>query len=781
MRRRSIDIRIERPGDERPPCAAVSPVPQDGTQAVLGRQRIRSLAGRLGAVVAAVLVGLHGGGVAAQNSLPPDTFGDEATRTLVERAVAARESGAEGVESYEATLRQRMYVGVTAIRFRRERTLFEHERVARIRWADTGERAIRWIGARTAIPIAGIDTGNPEGPGGMASFDGDSLDIRIGGDEERGDEERDGADGSAEDYLDETDFPGFEFDPGADRLTFGDDWALHPLAESSLPHYRYALGDTLRVELPANDLSLVLYELLVEPTRADFELVAGSLWIDSASAALVRATYRPARPWNMRLDDPEAAAEVPGFVGPIEAEIRYITVESSLQELEFWLPRRFAFEGEARAGGLFRIPITLEWSVGGYLVNEPAFDMMSDGELPEGWQRETMTRTDDDGEETTYTIVVPTTEELRSSPALSEDFGGRTPAGFSSSELDDLVADLEGLMPTYQRFRPRLAWGLEQSQLRFNRVEGISAGVSASTPLGPDRFLDAAVRIGSADRVPNFSLGLRFGPERSEWRLEGYHRLTSMNDGDDPFRLTSSLMNVVFGTDRGEYYRATGATLAHRRRGTMLTSDVGVFQERQEAVERYTEFSLRHLVRGDSVEAIIPADDVNVTGGRARLGWYSGTDPNGLIVTGSVGGEAAFGDAEYQRAFARLSLGHPLPLGLAGALEVEAGSSWGDVTRQRSFFLGSWATLRGFDLNEHFGPSFWRGRAEIATGFAGARLALFSDVGWIGERAAFRFDDPLAGVGAGVSLLDGIVRADVARAVRGGDKWKFYLYLDGLF
>jgi hypothetical protein len=36
-------------------------------------------------------------------------------------------------------------------------------------------------------------------------------------------------------------------------------------------------------------------------------------------------------------------------------------------------------------------------------------------------------------------------------------------------------------------------------------------------------------------------------------------------------------------------------------------------------------------------------------------------------------------------------------------------------------------------------------------------------------------------VGIGVSFLDGIARFDVARAVRGSDRWKVHLYLDGLF
>jgi len=95
--------------------------------------------------------------------------------------------------------------------------------------------------------------------------------------------------------------------------------------------------------------------------------------------------------------------------------------------------------------------------------------------------------------------------------------------------------------------------------------------------------------------------------------------------------------------------------------------------------------------------------------------------------------------------------------------------------------MGGAGTLRGFNRNGHRGPTYWRARGELATGLAAARLGIFSDLGWVGEREAFSFDDPLASVGIGLSLLDGLFRADLARAVRGRTGWKVHLYLDGLF
>jgi hypothetical protein len=42
------------------------------------------------------------------------------------------------------------------------------------------------------------------------------------------------------------------------------------------------------------------------------------------------------------------------------------------------------------------------------------------------------------------------------------------------------------------------------------------------------------------------------------------------------------------------------------------------------------------------------------------------------------------------------------------------------------------------------------------------------------------FSGRTASVGIGSSLLDGIVRMDVAKAYY-GSRWKIYFYLDGLF
>jgi len=291
----------------------------------------------------------------------------------------------------------------------------------------------------------------------------------------------------------------------------------------------------------------------------------------------------------------------------------------------------------------------------------------------------------------------------------------------------------------------------------------------------------AEARFGTGDRRPYGTVTLFRGPQDRQWSLSTYHRLAAMGDWANPFSITHSAQNLLFGLDQGQYYRVTAAGLSYSRVGQKTRTTLTGFAERHRAAAVETDFFLLHAVRERSPEALVQASAVDVQGGRAEFRWFHGSDPNGLIVSGQLLGEAAVGGTTYQRGAASFALSHPLPLGLAGAVEVGAGSVWGDAPIQREFFIGGASTLRGFDNESLYGPSFWRGRAELASGFAGARIVAFGDAGWAGSRSDFSLSDPWVAVGLGSSLLDGLVRFDLARGVRRGSEWKLHLYLDGLF
>ena len=79
------------------------------------------------------------------------------------------------------------------------------------------------------------------------------------------------------------------------------------------------------------------------------------------------------------------------------------------------------------------------------------------------------------------------------------------------------------------------------------------------------------------------------------------------------------------------------------------------------------------------------------------------------------------------------------------------------------------------------GPAFWRGRAELTRGVPAARVSVFTDIGWAGERAAFGTRDALAAAGVGAAFLDGLVRVDLAHALDPPTGWRMDLHISRSF
>ena len=192
-----------------------------------------------------------------QDTLPSDTYLDATARSLVESAMRRRGEEIEGIESYEAQFREHIYVGLSGLSFRRSRTLFQQQRVARFRWSRDGEHIIRWEGARQVIPLIGGD----------ADTQGEVQETLL------------------QELLANVDPPGLAMNPGEDAMSFGDNFALHPLSDTAAFHYRFRSGDTLQVSLPDGRI-VTMAEVRIEPREVSFNLVAGSIWIEPETGAL---------------------------------------------------------------------------------------------------------------------------------------------------------------------------------------------------------------------------------------------------------------------------------------------------------------------------------------------------------------------------------------------------------------------------------------------------------------------------------------------------------------
>ncbi len=699
---------------------------------------------------------------APSRPLPPDTYADVHVETLLRLARDARGEIVEGLESYEGRMWERAYVGLSAARFRRERGLFRQERSALIRWTREGEHTVLWEGARRDVPIVGLSSATSDTAGGETG--------RAGG----------MAESLARDLSREAVPPPLQFDPGSDRMFFsGDNWAFHPLSDSAGLHYRFHSGDTLRIRIPEREAPLTLAEVRVEPRRAEFQLLTASLWFDTESGSLVRAIYRPARPFDLALEEPEDASEVPGFLQPIRAEIRHITVDHGLYEFRWWIPRRFSFEGEAQVGRWARFPMTFEWVIEGLVANEAPAPELSPGALPPGWLRREV-RVVRDGRTRWVTTLVPPPETLASSPALTPADDLRSEA-FTDEEIREIERTLSELIPAPLSFEPRLIWGLEEGMTRFNRVEGLSTGAALAVPLPRGRTAHAEVRIGVADLSPNAELRLRQGNAASWESVSLYRRLAVASEWSPGHSLSASVGTLLFGEEWTPWYRALGGEAAFGREGRQTHLEGRLFWEAQSEAVKETDFHLWNVISEDSLPPNIIPNEGEWYGASARLRWQSGIDPNRPRLSGSLRAEGGGGSTSYGRVWASSAVTFPLLGNWAGALEGGAGTTVGSPPYQRQFFPGGPAIFRATRPGERAGEAFWFGRAELGAGFPGARVVFFGDLMHLGSRKSFSSGAPDAAVGVGAAFLDGLLRADLSRGIRGVEGWRLYFYLDGLF
>jgi hypothetical protein len=714
----------------------------------------------------------------AAPAAPADSYADSAAAALVAHARAARERNERLVTSYTATVSQRIGAGIHALS--RDRMLYHEELSAKIAWQRDTKSTITVTGARQAFPVA---TRRDQLPNDLE----DSFRWLVVN--------------PAEDYL--------------GMLGSDADGFLYPLSEGAERDYRYATGDTTVITLP-DGKQIRLLELKITPRRSDWRLMAGSLWFDAATYGLVRAVFRPARPYDLRRDgDKSDLEDVPSWVN-VTAEIKFITLEYALYENRWWMLRYAALDGIGNMGSWLGVPLKFERVYSDYeveggtpppagsrfrpagTVRRPPRDTLPGAaearmarrdslraarrscfDRAEGKAAEAACMRIGRYRDSVLTVVVPAdTAALLASPTL----------GPPVLEMGDVVteAELRGLAdaigalpqaPLGSRIElPRGASAL-LSNARYNRIEALSLGIRGTAQTG--RFTaDALARIGLADGVPRGELGVALAGRRTRFRLGGYRRLAAMNPDTKPFGVVNSAWGVFGGRDDGEYFRTLGAEL------TGTNSESGwwswrVFAERQEAAGVETRFSLPHLFNGDrAFRPNTAADRADQFGASLTL---RGTRP--LSRTLQFGGEttvdAAGGDYRFGRGSATVRAIVTPKAVLAFALEASAGTSTGTVPVQGRFYLGGPATLRGYAGAVTAGESYWRGRAEVGNSFPGVRLMAFSDIGWAGARSEFSRGTPLLSAGIGASLLDGLVRFDLARGLRAPKGWRFDLYFDG--
>lgn len=751
--------------------------------------------------------------------LSASAFKDQTARTTLLRARTARMQQDSALIAYDAMAYQRISAGMSFTKIGRDRLIFRHESAARVRWQrDVGI----WVdvkGARSALPMVDNDDArkemrdemnDPDMAAAIPYYPG-AEPLWVGG-------------GVARAQVDESEI-------------------VNPIADGAEAYYTYETGDSVSLRLP-DGTSIQLRELAVRPRRPAWNLAVGSLWFDSRSGQLVRAAYRLSVPidiWAVATaEDPKSMDDVPVWVKPMitpmKAEITAIAIEYGLHEGRFWLPRLRMAEGNAQVS-FMHVPVKMEESFKYASVNakdslppinfgalDPRNsppDSLNDDER-RAWRDsvrvETRRRARAQLDSVRRGLKKPTprintcdTAEVRTSTmrrydqavkmairipcdTMQLEHSSELPASiydpgeelFGTKELAALKS--EALSLTAQaplQFKlnmlppPTVAYG--PSMMRYNRVEGLSFGISAEEQLGGGYSALGVARLGLADREPNVELTLTRTNLSESIHASGYNHLVSASDWGRPLSFSSSFSALMFGRDEGFYYRSTGvevggASDASLGGGAHLEWRGFLEQQRTAAVE--SDFRLS----GGRFPDNLHARRATYTGFATRLTDTYGLDPNGFRLFSDLRLEVADGDSVYGRGALDLTASRGFGLA-AAALTVSGGSSVGSVPAQRLWYLGGSQTVRGQTPDvAQSGNAFWLSRLEVGSTNAGVRPSVFGDLGWVGDRAKMReVGRPLSGVGAGVSFLDGLFRFDVARGLYPRKQFRVDLYLESKF
>ncbi len=762
--------------------------------------------------------GLAAQPLAAQQPTGTDAYHDARAEELVRLARERRQLVDRSITHYQATAKERISVG---LRTRlRDRLFYRRETASRIDWQRGGPIDITVLGAREVAPVF---TPKPQVPDDLDEFlprlafdpmDAESL-IRI-------------------------DSTGLRhpLSAGAEvhyRYRTGDSVAIR-FSDRDIQLIE------LRVEPRRRDVQLMSGSFWIDDAthsvvQVTFKLAKDYDFEMRSSRDGDRGEVRMADREQMRAAERDSSRKsrgvpLPGFMKPMRAELQYVTIEFGLMQLHWWLPRLIAAEGLFQMGAI-KVPMHYERSysydrvVGDTTAALIAKSAITDDSTAAGpcrrgiWPRaainggdeyaqryrerrdsareRTRARTDSliaagdtararrrmerEACSSLYRLTIGDSVQLLASEELPPSIYGDLEALTSSAELGKLAKQLERLAEApWQLRRPSLAWGLGGNGLiRYNKVEALSVGAKSEFDFGRLRA-DATARFGVADLQPKAELGITRSTNSSLTRLGVFRRLGVMDEASGPGSITSSLNALMFGVDDRDYFRSTGLELSRRPNETSTQwYQLKLFAEQQRAVSNETDFSLRHSLNTTHFfRPNRPAERADQLGAQLTLRASGGQNPASFRWSGELTGMASAGTFDFSRESLLLQVGFPLPFKLVGALEGEAGRSTGPVPTQSLWYLGGSRSVRGYDIGSISGDAFWRGRAEIATAFPGARVVGFTDLGWAGDRHDIADRASLLSVGIGASFLDGILRFDLARALRANRGWKLHLSVDGI-
>jgi len=307
----------------------------------------------------------------------------------------------------------------------------------------------------------------------------------------------------------------------------------HPLSAAGPDLYDYALADSTTITFPQREVRVIA--LRVRPKDFDAPRIVGTLYVDAATADLVRLAFNftPRAYLDAQLEDVS------------------IVLDNALWEGRFWLPYRQELEIRRRATWLdvpARGIIHARWDIEGYAFNLG---------LATSWFQ---------GDEITF---LPKAER--------DSFPWPEPLADAIQTVAEPVrqSDLERVRAEVEQIAGRRALtGLKARRLgvrglsdlvRANRVEGLTLGAGLVWRGGGERReLRVIASYGFSDRRPKGSVAAVDREGRGALEASLFREVRDVGDERVIAPLLNSFASQEFGADYGDYYLADGARLTYR-------------------------------------------------------------------------------------------------------------------------------------------------------------------------------------------------------------------------
>ncbi len=565
-----------------------------------------------------------------------------------------------------------------------------------------------------------------------------------------------------------------------DRIRLGDGQDVrdvpHPLAGFAPRVYEYTMGSALRIRIPGREI--VVDEVKFRPRDASQPAAVGSVYLDRETGAVVRLSMTFTR-----------AAIIDKRI-----ETLVVTLENALVRERYWLPRRQEVE-VSRGSTWFDLPVRGivrgRWEISGYTVNERIAQS---------------------------TMLLPRWSAVPRDSAKTYPFAGRIidalPPEIQMASSEDVVrarVQAEAAIRSSMLSRPTTAsvTGRGISDLaRFSRTEGLAVGIGASHRSGIGVQVGGRVRYGFGDEQLKGQVAI--GPVPAFGRTPLIQLFAERDYRDLAFAeragVTNSLGAALFGSDYTTQVETRAVGVIWRRTPTSaFTWRLAYEGDRPLSVQASS-------VSGRFAPTLTAWD---MAGGRAEVqgaGGWVGVDERSArghwSLRVSAGAFEGNGKSSVTDPTAIQPLRQPLVARAQGLVQITkplagdralfwqtfAGVAGGrDVPPQWLIFAGGPWSAPGYDFHAFASRAMLSQRVEFRQPIPApsiplkrwgkspphVTLAPFVQLLATGSGSP---DRPTVAalrpsVGLGVLMFYDLVRADVARGLRGG-QWRFAIDID---